>query len=99
MSSTVPNRPTGMSEVSVIPPWGYQARSLLVSMRPGEMTFTRIFLDANSEASPLARPIIPILAADTWARVAVPVKAPSPVKNTTLPYSFFSMEGMAAWAQ
>ena len=53
--------------------------------RPGEITFTRMFLGANSEANPLARPITPILAAETWARWAVPLKAPSPVKKTTLP--------------
>ena len=59
ISSTDPNRPIGISAVSRIPPWGYQLKSLLVSMRPGEITFTRIFLGANSEANPRARPIIP----------------------------------------
>ena len=99
MSSTVPKRRTGMLDVSCIPPSGYQDMSLVVSIRPGEMTFTRMFLGPNSEASPLASPMMPILAADTWARVAEPTKAPSPVKKTTRPYSFFSMCGMAAWTQ
>ena len=74
-----------MLEVSCIPPSGYQDMSRVVSMRPGEMTFTRMFLGPNSEAHPVARPLIPILAADTWDRVADPTNAPSPVKNTILP--------------